>query len=303
MRATIKWTLICALLAPIVCRGVVLAQQPAGQPPPQKQGQTTPDKMSLEELLALALKEHPDVRVAEARLREAEAELSRARMQVAQKVIAHHAAAAATRVAVEEAAQQLARLQKVKGAVTQDELRAAETALAQKKAELARLEAEQPLLLGQWKVTLDARERERFYELHLRNAEGLWRWEVRPRDAAPEGGIADKVRKALDAPITLKFENKPLSDVLGEFKEATGVAFLDMLPQEVRAQKVSLGLSESVPTGAALQALSDLTGVQFAVREYGILVTKGDLPSGAMPLQSFWKGGSWKTNPAPEKKP
>ena len=43
----------------------------------------------LEELLAQALRDNPDMRVADAKVREAEAELNRARLLVIQKVVAH----------------------------------------------------------------------------------------------------------------------------------------------------------------------------------------------------------------------
>src|SRR5438477_8495528 len=44
---------------------------------------------SLEELLTRALKDNPDIRVAETKVREAEAELNRIRLQVMQKVVAY----------------------------------------------------------------------------------------------------------------------------------------------------------------------------------------------------------------------
>src|SRR5262245_44326019 len=68
------------------------AQPPADKPPAKaesaapKKAEGTP---SLEEMLAAALKNNPDIRVAEAKVREAEAELKRIQLQVSQKVTTH----------------------------------------------------------------------------------------------------------------------------------------------------------------------------------------------------------------------
>jgi hypothetical protein len=317
-----------ALFVLITVGGLVLAQQP-GQPatkptqadpfaqPNPGTGATpaagAPQKLSLEDLISRALKENPDIRVGEAKVKEAEAELSRTRMTVAQKVIAFHASLVTTRKLVEEGEDRLKAITKLvaNGTTSQKDLREAELSLTQAKAELARLEAELPYLLGQSPRTgkaegtsADAAERLLYWRA-LEKAGAAYDHAFPVEKVA--GSIADKVRKALDAPITLKANAKQIGDWLDFFKDKMGVSFLDMLPQEVKGQSVSLGLSEPVPTGAALQAFSDLTGLRFAVREYGILVTKGDLPPGSVPLHVFWKSGSAQekasgqtTTPAPK---
>ena len=58
---------------------------------------------TLEQMLAEALKNNPDVRVAESKLREAEAQLHRARMQVMQKAVTLRGAVAAQEGALKEA--------------------------------------------------------------------------------------------------------------------------------------------------------------------------------------------------------
>src|SRR6516164_866853 len=64
---------------------------PAKEAPAQPKAEK-PVVPTLEEMLTRALKDNPDVRVAEAKVREAEAELNRTRLQVTQKVIAVHKA-------------------------------------------------------------------------------------------------------------------------------------------------------------------------------------------------------------------
>src|SRR5262245_37259708 len=79
---------------------LVVAGRPLlAQAQPQKPAESKPSNAgqppagvpsgSLEELLARALKENPDIRVAETKLREAEAELNRIRLQVMQKVVSY----------------------------------------------------------------------------------------------------------------------------------------------------------------------------------------------------------------------
>src|SRR5438270_13980694 len=79
---------LCALF---VAAGLVAAQQgDEGQ-----KSKEAPKPPTLEDLLAKAAKDNPDIRVAESKLREAEAELNRARLMATQKVVkAYHAIAA-----------------------------------------------------------------------------------------------------------------------------------------------------------------------------------------------------------------
>src|SRR6266550_8528267 len=68
---------------------------------------------TLEEMLAQALKNHADIRVAEAKVREADALLEQARLQVAQKVITHYHALQAQKTAVEKVEATLSRINRL----------------------------------------------------------------------------------------------------------------------------------------------------------------------------------------------
>lgn len=58
---------------------------------------------------------------------------------------------------------------------------------------------------------------------------------------------------------------------------------------------VDFQLSDTVPLGAAFQAFEDRFQVQFGVREYGIVVRGvADLPTGAVPLHTFWRTATSK---------
>src|SRR5207302_8384663 len=70
---------------------------------------------SLEVLLAQALKDNPDIRVAESKLSEAEAELNRVRLLVTQKVVAQQRAITDQRAALSAAEDQLGRMRQLQG--------------------------------------------------------------------------------------------------------------------------------------------------------------------------------------------
>jgi hypothetical protein len=106
--------------------------------------------LTLEQMLSQAVKNHADIRVAEARLREAEALLEQARLLVSQKVIAHYHAIQAQKLAVETSELQIARINRLRqnGAISAEEVMTAQRTLAAEKAKLAELEAQTPLLIG-----------------------------------------------------------------------------------------------------------------------------------------------------------
>jgi hypothetical protein len=113
--------------------------------------------------------------------------------------------------------------------------------------------------------------------------------------------IAEKLRKALDAPVKVSpVKEKPLAEVLAPFRAAAkDVPFLFHLGEKEK-EVVSLSLEGEVPLGAAFQALEDVVpGLKCYVREYGIIVTEEGATAIAdgMPLIEFWrsKGTAEKT--------
>src|SRR3984957_10391985 len=105
MRRAVVEVLSLGVVLTAVCLGY-------GQPSAQESGKTSkvgetekkPAKKSLlEEMLEQALRNNPDIKVAEAKLHEAEAELNRTRLAVTQKVATLYAALDAARKGVEVA--------------------------------------------------------------------------------------------------------------------------------------------------------------------------------------------------------
>ena len=294
---------------------------------------------SLEETLFQILHQNPDIRVAEAKLHEAEAELQRVRLQVMQKAITVYHTLESERTAVRQAEEKLAWSTRMagKGFESDQGVKAAAAALTQAKSKLAIVEADLLALLGKLPqkyltdieaVSSLALTRELAETVHpnpgtvaLLNSYGnilalqSKQGQVKLLDAttgqalsnlavlssaspsAPaRGAIADKIRLALDKPVTLRLRDKSLDDMLKAVQEVMPgipfhVVFTDTVPQKINFT------FEQIPLGAVLQALEDTFpstprgGLILVVRDYGILVTgRVDVPARALPLQDFWKG-------------
>lgn len=94
-----------------------------------------------------------------------------------------------------------------------------------------------------------------------------------PRNAS-EQPMSDELRAALQTPIDADFEDTPLSDVLDFMAESVGqksggIRFVKK--EKILDVPVSLTL-QKVSVRAALQAIADLTETSFVFRDYGILV-------------------------------
>jgi hypothetical protein len=273
-------------------------------------------KSKLEQMLEKALKNNPDLRVAAAKVQEAEAELNRTRLEVTRKVLRTYSALDAAKKNAEGAEQRLAEVRKLAdhGRIDKEEVKAAERALGQAKAELAAAEAEVPYLLGEEPVpgrhggvveavafTPDGR--------HLVTSDGtsVKVWDVAraaPASKPPQGPVADRILKALDMPVQqLDYNGKTLDGVLKDIEEKYNLTFATP-GRDRQLAKVNLHV-EGLPLGAVLQAISDQTGVRFVVRDYGILALfSAQPPDDAVPLHEFWKAHRGAAKPAaPAAKP
>src|SRR5438132_13243758 len=83
--------LAAAVIAVVACGGLAFGQADStkARTHPTEASKPKQEKpTALDEMLAKALRDNPDIRVAEAKVREGEAELNRVRLQVMQKVVA-----------------------------------------------------------------------------------------------------------------------------------------------------------------------------------------------------------------------
>lgn len=256
---------------------------------------------SLEKLLSQALKSNPDIRVAEAKLREAEAELHRARLQVTQRIAVTYQLREQQRAAVEWSTKKLERVYQLnkKSVISREDIDMAQRELAEAKAKLAAIEADLSYAVGlplkiagaAWPMV------ESFLVEELTDRFTLPREDYWARKTGlsikvlPSGTVTRKIRKALDTPVVVNIQDKELYSVLDGFQKRYDIPFI-LAP--VQLPKVHLKLDEPVPLGAALQALEDSSPkIRFVVRDYGVLVTTMELaPPQGISLYEFWKSPS-----------
>jgi type II secretory pathway component PulM len=286
-----------------------------------------PAKSKLEEMLQQALQNNPDLRLATAKVAEAEAELNRARLLVVQKVGAAYQAVEAQKAAVEGAAAEFNELKTIarSGAASNADMRAAEQKLLDAKAKLAALETELPYLIGKLPAnnTVYPGTTIPLGTLHIHYAESpdlsgilsginlgggalgvTGRWYDLAADADGRkpvpivGPTADRIRAALDKPFSLELKDKELSEVIATvntaFQKANPGLLLNYNLANSRGDVgniVSIKF-EQMPFGAVLEWIEDsVLDYRFVVRDYGLVMTsKDELPPGAPLLREFWKG-------------
>jgi hypothetical protein len=264
-----------------------------------------PAKSKLEEMLDEALKNNPDIRVAAAKLAEADAELNRTRLQVMQKVVTlyHTIETQKTTVARWESEAKKINEQIKRGIVDHSVLAETEQQLALAKGKLEELEAQLPALLG--KSVRAQTDTGALATLALRRvAEGssvrlddlvisvagpsklitLAEWEKRFRATGP---MSERLRKALQTPVKVNYSNIPLKEAVKDLmKKAPGLS-IHCAPR-TDFSIGSLSFEEPLPVSAVLQALEDDFNFRFIIRDYGILVPDPQSPPpGALTLQEF----------------
>jgi hypothetical protein len=269
------------------------------------------DQAALEDLLAQALKTNADIRVAEAKLREAEAEVYRARMKIFHRIVVLNEELKNARVrmnALQEAVDHHEKLFKkgLASKVTFDDFTAK---LQEVKMEVARAEAEMDLLCGkaQKDGTPSATAKALEWLARTQIADAKWQtdWQnlldparktLRPDDlvarssptAVPES-MADKLRKALDSTIKLDLQSVRTDEVIETLRNHTkGVNVHSRIVNTDAVE--SLLLKEPVPLGAVYQWAEDNFDWRFIIRDYGIVATdRKSVPPGATLLMDFWR--------------
>jgi hypothetical protein len=294
-----------AALALLVSGSALVFGQPGAEPAKAPgQEKAPPAKSKLEEMLAQALKNNPDIRVAAAKLGEAEAELNRVRLQVMQKVVTLYHTTEMARSDVATAERTLARIRELGPAVSREELDAAQAALAAAKAKLAAVEAEVPYVIGKQPPVGDvdaATLRGLLFLSRMQAAGGrkadlsntqfaLFGLEAARRPV--QGPLADRIRKALDTPVSLRVTDGSVADVLRLLREQEPGLTIKYVPRQGAGPKLTFEMKD-LPLGAALEYLQDsLTDYVIVMREYGLLLTVEDrAPPGAVSLHDFWKKG------------
>jgi hypothetical protein len=284
----------------LLLAGAAPGQQSAPGQSSTPPAEAPPAKSRLEEMLALALRSNPDVRVAAAKVSEAEAELNRARLQVVQKVVQAYQAVEAARAMADLHAKEYQHLKQLVDQKVADAgvLSENEKQLAVTKSRLAAAEAELSYLLGKQPDgtrRAAARALSRDLVAELADPDGVVRqWMYIPgvRRGAAEGPAVDKIRKALERPVSVHLKDAAVKKLLETVIEAAPDLHIQVPPlEEHRNNKVSVQL-DNIPLAAVLQLVEDLLpGYRFVVRDYGLLLAREDhVPPGAPLLHEFRKG-------------
>jgi hypothetical protein len=267
----------------------------------------------LDELLGQALKANPDLRVAESKLREAEAEFNRVRMQIMQKVVKLEFDLKDAKERVAQLSKRIDRIKQLQkeGTVSVEVFATAEADLLAAKSSLARFEGELPFLLGKQPqsvnlfsgfdmdgaaairsgslgmLTIDSKQNQ-IVSGTTYGAGGGFTLTI----PAATGSTTEKIRKAFDAPIALKYQDAPLDKILDDFRRFKGINLVVNAKDANKEVNFSIDLAEPVPFGAALQWLEDQSGLRFVIREYGIVgAPQAKLPPGAIGVVEFWRTG------------
>ena len=115
---------------------------------------------------------------------------------------------------------------------------------------------------------------------------------VDPKAVAALPANAAGLRKMLETPVGVDFNNQPLSEALDHFRRQIKANFqggssVNLLPP-MGDIPVTAKLPERVSLAAALQFLEDKLGIRFVIREYGIVgMNRDEVPSGALTVSEF----------------
>jgi len=188
----------------------------------QKQVENKLEQMRLEQMIGEALKGNPDIRVAESKVRDAEAELHRTRMKVLSDITLLHAEIQAAQAEVDEGAAQYERFKKLVGsrAFTAQEMAQVKPFL-KSKTNLAMVQARLPYLLGK----ASASDLHFSIRLHAANALGnvLVDPAQSPKDLGPQQGEVVKYLNKLtrdQAVSDEEFLRRVMLDLLGRLPTA-----------------------------------------------------------------------------------
>jgi hypothetical protein len=285
---------------------------------PQEQDQPTEKKpTALEESIAVALRNHPDIRIAEAEVQVAQAKLAQAKLLITQRITAAHAELAVARADAERATQQLDYMRKMvqKNVGSQAALQEAETKLQQFRAAVAAKEAMLKSLTG-------SPDDERRFEgtsfsygtlkLTPRVANSHLAFDVKV--ALPQS-VTDKLKAALDTPVLMdKQQGVELEVFMTELLKKANVDLKVRLPAtenkhlarnvtkldldagdhqlRVWLQLVLDETNNYRNMNLYLQPTGDKKPMRYELylREYGLLLSTPELaPPEAITLQQFYR--------------
>jgi Outer membrane efflux protein len=305
---------LTALAALLAAAGLVLAQPTPGKNAPPKKDTPAakeppkPAPGSLEDTLDKALRNSADIKAAEAKVRDAEAELNRVRQQVLTKASALHVDLNLARRMLAVAEQSLAIQDKAykTGGGGLEGVLTAQAMVEKHRGEVEKLETELKSLRGEFaiKVTSAAIAGDILYAAMADGSVRLWdmkgnvfpypvtdlKGTVSSPAPAVKTPMLDRVKKLLDKEVEFQAD-QAVPEALQRLLEVaeTDIPLRQLLP---KTEFGTVSLRAKMPVGAWFQAIEDSEpGLWIVVRDYGLLLTTSNrVPDGALRVQDLWKG-------------
>jgi hypothetical protein len=304
------------LTALLMSAGLLLAQQPGSKESPKKD---TPAKKEpakpapggLEDTLEKSLRNSADIKAAEAKVRDAEAELNRVRHQVLAKATALHNDLNQAKRMLRLAEDIVARLAEgvKRGTTTPEALLTAQTGVEKHRGEVEKLESDLKSLRGEFAIksatvgsfaftpdgTILYGSTESALLIDSKTGElgGISSWLVAGTAKAPavQAPMMDRIKKLLEQQVELEIGGETMDKAMQFLLQAAKSDIpLRYLPpdQDVHIHPLKGKLS----VGAWMQAIEDSNpSVRIVIRDYGLLLTTSDrVPDGALRVQDLWKG-------------
>jgi hypothetical protein len=314
----------------LVAAGLSFGQAPAKKETPKEPAKPAPG--SLEDTLEKALRNSADIKAAEAKVRDAEAQLNQVRQQILVKATGLHTDLNLAKRMLAVAEEMFARLEDGgrKGLTDQQSILAARTAVEKQRGEVEKLETELKSLRGEFALkgltsvafgpdgrllyTRSYEEAARVWDVatgqlladpRTTNSVLLGSLQKSGGAAAVPTPMAERVRKVLNQEIEFDAKNISIADafkwLLDQAK--TDIPYRDLVKT---GDEGTITLKGKMPLGAWFQALEDSDPhVCIVVRDYGLLMTKRDrVPTNAVSASELWKAKEPKKDEAkaPDKK-
>lgn len=307
--------MIRSLAFMLLTAALAMGQQPAKKDPPKEPAKPAPG--SLEDTLEKALRNSADIKAAESKVRDAEAELNKVRHQVLTKATAIYSDLNLARRMLGIAEQTLARQSEFvkKGQISTETMMASQALVEKHRGEVEKLEAELKSLRGEFAIKTSVVFDPDGHVLYMQNLHDAFRaWDVQTgkllervnsdtgKAATVQTPMGERVRKLLEQEVDWTANNLDLSEMFKWLMDATKT---DIPHRDLTGQTATtITLKAKMPLGAWFQALEDSDPtVAIVVRDYGLLMTKKDrVPKGAVGVSELWKAKESKPKEEPKAK-
>jgi hypothetical protein len=239
---------------------------------------------SLDQLLVKAMDKNPSIAAAKAKIALAQAELNAAQLETSQKILGLWNEKQSQERSVKATSERVKQMK----TLIKDEVSAVNATIAEKdfvdqQAKLARIKGDLKALTGE----MPAGMKNATYTFSGSGTLVTATAGGKKTLPAPQGAIAERIRRTLETTANAEFTETPLSDICDYLRdvvkdvvkgEAADFVFDNRSLGDLGVTAdtpVTLRL-KSVPIWAILQAIEDQLQIKFVVRDYGIVASTPD---------------------------